>query len=82
MSIALFDEPPRVTFGIPSATGGSRVGLMVGMVVENLTPYGICVLEDGTISVVHGSQLTVSWRYNPETDRWADSDAQEGAQEG
>ena len=82
MSIALFDEPPRVTFEIPSAARGSRVGLMVGMIINDLTPYGICVLEDGTLSVVHGSQITVSWRYNPETDRWADSDAQEGAQEG
>jgi hypothetical protein len=81
VSIALFDEPPRVRFGIPSAAGGNE-GLLVGITMDGLVPYGVCVTEDGSLTVVHGSQLNVGWRYDPETDRWADVNAQEGAQEG
>lgn len=81
MSIALFDEPPRVTIKYPDAAGGSRVGLLLGF-VKTPGVEGIVCREDGSVVLLDRAHFTIDWRYSPETDRWADADAQPSDQEG
>lgn len=82
MSIALFDAPPRVTINNPSAVGGSRAGLLLGMVVNGTELQGVVCLEDGEAMLVNASWFSLDFRYDAQTDQFKDKDAQEPDQEG
>lgn len=81
MTTALFDEPPRITFNQPSVAGGSRNGLLLGLDIGSEV-LGIVCLEDGRLSLVHGSYFSIDYRYDVETDRWVDQNERKADQEG
>ena len=72
MSIALFDDPLRVS--LAADMGLSREGLLVGLADDLM---GVVMQEDGSLTFVHPSHFTIQWRYNAETDRWADINTRE-----
>lgn len=74
MSIALFDEPPRVS--IRDGYSPFRNGLLLGIQIGS-TFDGIVLLEDGSVTLIPVTGFTVDWRYNVLTDKWADIDAQQ-----
>jgi hypothetical protein len=82
VSIALFDAPPRVTINKPSVVGGSRVGLLMGVVVNGTELQGLICLEDGEPMLVNASWWSFDFRYDAQTDQFKDKDAQEPDQEG
>jgi hypothetical protein len=71
--IALFDEPPRVSLNAPHVH--SRVGLLMGMVYDDGRLSGVVVCDDGEITEVNVEHMRVDYRYDPETDRWIDTNA-------
>lgn len=79
--MALFDEPPRISFALPEVVDGSRVGLLLGLIVHDGLLEGVTVLEDGRISLCKAGLFTIDWRYDHETDRWKDQNAQPDQQE-
>lgn len=83
MSIALFDEPLRVTISNPDAANGSRMGMLLGFSeTDDDHAEGLICCEDGSVITLSRSWFTIDWRYSAQTDRWADVDAQSSDQEG
>lgn len=80
MSIALFDEPPRVSINEPSVVGGSRNGLLMGLAVAGNDVMGVLCLEDGRITLAHASHFTIDFRYDPERNQWTDQNQPRGDQ--
>lgn len=76
----LFDEPYRVTINQPSIAAGSHVGLLMGLVFEGRTMLGILMLEDGTLTQINTAYFSIDFRYDVESDRWVDRNAQEDEQ--
>lgn len=81
-SLALFDEPPRVSISEPDAAGGSRVALLLGFVAGPAGLEGLLCLEDGSLTVLPASVFTVDYRYRVETDRWIDMNSDQPDREG
>lgn len=82
MSIALFNEPPRVSINNLSGLS-NRYGLLLGFSdPDGIGLIGLVCLEDGSVTRIHLNGFTIDYRYNAETDRWMDVNAQEPAQEG
>jgi hypothetical protein len=74
--ISLFDEPYRISINNPEASGGSRNGLLLGL-VEGSPLKGIVLLEDGRVTTLNAEYWAIDFRYDAETDRWVDdSEAQ------
>jgi hypothetical protein len=78
--IALFDDPPRITFSSPVAD--SRNGLLFGFAVVDGSLEGVALLEDGSVTLVTPALFRVDFRYDVETDRWIDVAAQNADQRG
>jgi hypothetical protein len=76
MSIALFNEPPRVTISSPDSVGGSRNALLMGFDDDD-DLNGILCLEDGSVTLLSASLFTIDYRYRAETDRWIDVNAEQ-----
>lgn len=81
-AITLFDEPPRITFTKPEVVDGSRVGLLIGFVVQDRTLDGLTILEDGRVALCDASLFLIDWRYDPEKDDWSDIDRPKPDHEG
>ena len=83
MSIALFEAFPRITISQPDLVGGSRAGMLIGMGMRNEgQPFGIVLLEDGSVSELDLWAFTIDFRYDARSDQFKDKDAQEPDQEG
>lgn len=81
MSIALFDEPPRISLNTFSGLD-NRNGLLLGFTDNEDGLAGVVCLEDGEVTRIHLNGFTIDYRYDAEHDRWADVNAQPPAQEG
>ena len=85
MSIALFEAFPRITISQPDLVGGSRAGMLIGMGMrgqDGARPFGIVLLEDGSVSELDLWAFSIDFRYDPRSDQFKDKDAQEPDQEG
>jgi hypothetical protein len=80
--IALFEEAYRVSINDANIAGGSRVGLLLGLLTDDRQNLaGILLLEDGFVTKLPAGTWSIDFRYDAESDRWLDQGVQEGDQE-